>query len=465
MSLNLKRVDFSLSRLRLCLPLFLLLWCSVVFLLCAFLFVVQSTLKKQDLEDVSIRLNGYVDEQMTNRGLTVRQKRNKRELNGLNFIRLVAGNEHVLLTQAKNESIDFSQLIELAPTESGAWIHVGDDSRKLWTVVSVQTENGLIIQGGRLGHDQRDIYLSLFRASVWLAAGAFVFLWIPALYAVKSGLAPLLHLTTRIDESIAGGHRAILYDKKECIPEIEQLYTKLNELLGQNRHLISEMQASLDNVAHDLRTPMTRLRSVAEYGLQAESDEKRLRDALSGCLEESERVLAMLRIMMSVAEAESGMMRLELERIDLGELLEDVHNLYEYVAEEKNVDFTVDVHADCFAMVDKTRFRQVLANLVDNGIKYCQPGGHVHASVYKKEHTVVVQIEDDGMGISANEINRIWDRLYRGDRSRSEKGLGLGLNYVKAVVESHRGTVEVDSVLQKGSIFTVTLPALDPVLC
>lgn len=435
------------------------MWFGVLLALSTFLTMAQKSLKQQELAEVSGLLRGYIEEHLeTNPATLFRKKSDSRDLNGLNFIRFVSGREHFLLTQAKSENIDFSHLIEFDPNISGAWLYIGGEANDNWTVASVVRENGITIQGGRIGNSDQKLFSSFIVISIWVGVGSFLLLWFPALLMIKQGLSPLAQLKDEISASLAEGHRALSFKVRGGSREVEQLYDELNHLLDQNRQLIGEMQSSLDNVAHDLRTPMTRLRSVAEYGLQPDVDEQRLRDSLSDCLEESERVLSMLRIMMSVAEAESGTMQLEREQCDLAGLVEDVFGLYEYVAEEKKVELTAEMESGCMVEVDKTRFGQVLANLLDNAIKYSHENSEVKIRLYQDSEQVVLEVSDDGMGISENEVDRIWERLYRGDRSRSQKGLGLGLNYVKAVVESHGGQVEVKSVLKQGAVFTIKMP-------
>jgi signal transduction histidine kinase len=169
----------------------------------------------------------------------------------------------------------------------------------------------------------------------------------------------------------------------------------------------------------------------------------------------------MLKIMMSVAEAESGTMRLELHECDIISSLQQVVILYEYVAEEQKITVQLqagEVDTPVRAMVDSTRISQVWANLLDNGIKYGREGGWVKIAAQVVGGELVVRFVDNGMGISESEQGRIWERLYRGDRSRSRPGLGLGLSYVHAVVAAHHGRVSVQSTLHEGSQFEVRLP-------
>jgi signal transduction histidine kinase len=144
--------------------------------------------------------------------------------------------------------------------------------------------------------------------------------------------------------------------------------------------------------------------------------------------------------------------------VDLCRLVTEVVELYEYVAEEKPVAVRANLPPACEVRADRIRLRQVLANLLDNAIKYTPANGSVTISVHEEAGRALVMFRDTGIGIAENEQKKIWTRLYRGDKSRSQHGLGLGLSLVKAVVEAHHGRVTVQSQEGSGSEFTVNLP-------
>jgi signal transduction histidine kinase len=165
----------------------------------------------------------------------------------------------------------------------------------------------------------------------------------------------------------------------------------------------------------------------------------------------------MLNTLMDISEAESGAMRLKREPVPLSEVVVRAVELYRDVAESKSV--LLDVRADQVVVSgDRTRLEQAAANLIDNAVKYTLAGGRVDVEVTRDGDRAVLRIRDTGPGIAPDEIPRIWTRLFRGDASRAERGLGLGLSLVKAIVEAHAGTVAVDSEPGKGSTFTVSLP-------
>ena len=454
---KLDREDFSWFRAKKALPVFLLLWTGSLLLAALYLVTIRTHFIEVERAEAERLLDSYLAAHRSPlRHFGSLLFRHDDLLEGLAFVRVVQGGDQMLLVGDPQGGSNLKSYIDLVPTATGVWLKVDmGEERRLLTVIIREYENGIIQTGKDAGETYR-LFRGIIGKTIGIVFFGSLFLWPISLYFIKQSLVPLTasrEMIAALEQSKTG-----LLPEEGNGPELDSLYRQINRLIRQNRRLVIEMQQSLDNVAHDLRTPMTRLRSVAEFGLQADDDTARLREALADCLEESERVLAMLKIMMSVAEAESGTMRLEVRECDLAETLEQVVTLYEYVAEERRIAVRLATEKPLPVRVDATRIAQVWANLLDNAIKYGREGGWVTITARMTADAAEVIFADNGMGISDNEQGKIWERLYRGDRSRSQKGLGLGLSYVRAVVLAHGGSVSVSSTLHEGSSFTVRLP-------
>ncbi|WP_136808641.1 sensor histidine kinase [Desulfosediminicola flagellatus] len=459
MYFGLSKSDFTFARWKSALPIFLLIFLSIFALSLILTFSLRSQIQRGELRETEQLLATYLRENSSARlQFAPPSSRDKTRLNGLTFVRISRGNDKLLLANDAIVTNLFQELLHLDRDIHKVWLkRKTPEYTFVWTVVSRRLENGVELLAGKESIESYERYHAMIRAVAFSLALAFGISSLAALLCVKRMLSPLQRLHDELEQLVGKGKGQLLLDD-QCSAELQHLYNQINRLITQNRRLVEEMQGSLDNVAHDLRTPMTRLRSVAEFGLREDSDIEKLRESLADCLEESERVLSMLRIMMSVAEAETGTMQLERDTISVKESIEEMISLYEYVADERRITISSHIDNELTIFADKTRIAQVWANLLDNAIKYGKEGGMVDVNSGEAGANILITFRDDGMGISPSEQRRIWDRLYRGDRSRSQQGLGLGLNFVKAIVESHGGTVSVESTLYEGSTFSVLLP-------
>ncbi len=372
------------------------------------------------------------------------------------FVRVVRGQSETLFLSAPNAFNDFdvSRLRGLSELEQ---VLSQSGSARL-EVASARLADGTLLQVGK-STEIREALLARFRyvlaivslviVAVGLAGGALV---------TRSTLQPIRQLITAVRDIIRTGRinaRVPVRPERDAIDELSALF---NEMLDRITTLIRGMEHALDNVAHDLRTPMTRLRGVAERALQT-GDVHAQREALVTCLEESERILAMLETLMDISEAETGTMRLDIGDVPVASIVGQIVELYENVAEDKHIEVSTNVETGLTVPADSRRLGQVLANLVDNAIKYTPSGGRVTVSARRDDSVVRFEIADTGIGIAPNDLPHIWDRLYRGDQSRAERGLGLGLSLVRAIVVAHGGTVDVEAEPGRGSTFIVKLPA------
>ena len=340
------------------------------------------------------------------------------------------------------------------------WLRIPRDEEVDLTVASTFLPDGTFFQVGRSG-ESRDKLLARFRIVFAVILPPVLALsFLGGALLMRRFSRPLRHLAAAVRAIINTGEMTVRVPTRRANDELQDLIVLFNRMLDGNEALFRALRESLDNVAHDLRTPLARLRATVEDSLRHPPDAAGAPSVLADILEEAERVETIIRTLMDVAQAEAGVMRLNFQLTDLGALVAVGMELYEDVAAEKGITVEKRFAEPVVIQADTPRIRQVFANLLDNALKYTPPGGRVLIEGRMKPGQAVVRFQDNGSGIAAADLPRIWDRLYRADKSRAEHGLGLGLSLVKAIVEAHGGRMEVVSSPGSGSEFCVILPSL-----
>ncbi|MBN2322944.1 MAG: HAMP domain-containing histidine kinase [Spirochaetes bacterium] len=271
-------------------------------------------------------------------------------------------------------------------------------------------------------------------------------------------LRPLESLNSTIRKVIETGNIQERIPETGTRGDLDELVRFFNRMLDRVQRLMEGMTDSLDSVAHDMKTPLARMKMSYEAALQSPEDTAQLEKAVADGLEEVEGMRSLLNALMDISEAQTGVMRLDLATVDLPAMVGDMAELYRYLAEEKSITLSVQAPDSLAVRADLTRLRQVFANLLDNALKYTRTNGNILVTVTKDDGHATVSVRDNGVGITQEELPLIWQRRYRGRSGGSSDGLGLGLGVVKAIVEAHHGYVSVASTYGEGSVFSFSLP-------
>ena len=242
--------------------------------------------------------------------------------------------------------------------------------------------------------------------------------------------------------------------------ELDNLAKTLNQMLTRLDDAFRQVRRFSADVSHELQTPLTILKGELEVALRSPRTPAEYQGTLVSALEEIDRIARLVEGLLLLARAEAGVLRMDRREVNLEEVLERIHQILKPLAESHGVELRLGPMEPLFVHGDRERLQRMISNLVDNAIKYTRPGGAVTLALERDGIRASIVISDTGIGISAEEREQIFQAFYRTPEARSlaESGTGLGLSIARSIAAAHSGTIDVESLPEKGSTFKILLP-------
>ena len=305
--------------------------------------------------------------------------------------------------------------------------------------------------------------LELFRS--------YLLIFAPLLLLVSAGggywmsrkaLAPVDALV-RTARDISGNNLSRRLQALKTGDELQRLTDTLNEMLDRIESAFRKITQFTADASHELRTPVSLIRTEAELALRRSRTEAEYKESLGHILQEAERTSLLIEELLQLARADSGREALTMQPVDLAEVLRGVIGSWQQVAEARDIQFAADIgDLGASVMGDQTLLRRLADILLDNAFKYTSSPGVIRLVLEVREETATITVRDSGMGIAEEEQEKIFERFYRVDkvRSREQGGVGLGLAIAEWIVQQHRGTIWVESRAGEGATFRVKLPLI-----
>ena len=319
-----------------------------------------------------------------------------------------------------------------------------DDDRSNRAVARImELPNGMrILIGQDIGEPER--FRDVVRRALSLSMGMMLLAAILIWFFVGRRALKRIDMVSRSTERILAGDRSERLPVVGSNDEFDRLSGRMNLMLDRISLLDEGLRNVSDSIAHDLKTPLTRLRNKADQAVGARSDERR-QELLSEIIVEADQLIKTFNALLMISRVEAGSHVAELQELDLSELLNDVAELYEPVAEEEDVAFEVGIPGKLRVSANRELLSQAVTNLIDNALKYGRPEkgkGHISLSAVCSKGWVTIAVTDNGPGIPGDKYDAVKERFARLDESRSKPGNGLGLALVDAIAKIHGGKLE-----------------------
>jgi signal transduction histidine kinase len=344
---------------------------------------------------------------------------------------------------------------ELRGVNRGAqfsYIWQQDETREKRNAVGIpfRVDGGLVLIVGRDIEDQLN-FIYTARKMFFIGLGLL------AAFGLGTGLWVSRNLLNRINQISETSKSIMAGDLSERIPingsndELDQLSANLNNMLMKIETLMSGMREVTDNIAHDLKTPINRIRIKAEEALIDPEGEQAKVEALQGTIEEADNLIKTFNALLKIARLEAGADNEQKDVVDLSQVMEEVAELYEPVIDDEGMELKLSISENLTILADRQLISQAITNVIDNALKYGRgdPKNTNHKTIIelmvRQNHQYVeIHIADNGEGISKENKKRVFRRFVRLEESRSKPGSGLGLSMVGAVINAYKGAIRLE---------------------
>ena len=285
---------------------------------------------------------------------------------------------------------------------------------------------------------------------------------IGGLFLAERALKPVQQIT-KTAQNIEGSDLSQRIDVKTD-DELGRLASTLNEMIGRLEESFNRQRQFTADASHELRTPLAIMQAEATLALSKERSPDDYRKSLETISQESDYMSSVIGKLLFLARSDAGKEQLSFEDVELKGLITGLASNIEALAQDKGIKFVVDAKEELTVNGDKVKLRQLFINILENAVRYTPIAGQISVSLVQKDANAVVAIADTGIGIPPEHLPHIFERFYRVDkaRARADGGVGLGLAIAKIIAESHKGNIEVESELGKGTTFTISLPLKGP---
>ncbi|MEO8128428.1 MAG: ATP-binding protein, partial [Bryobacteraceae bacterium] len=282
-------------------------------------------------------------------------------------------------------------------------------------------------------------------------------------YMARRALIPVDDVA-RTAQRITGANLTAQIPSRGADDELDRLIDSFNRMIERLNSSFTQTRQFSTDVSHELRTPLTAIRGQLEVALLTAKTIDDYKDAMVDALQDVERLSQTIRALLLLSQAESGQLAIQWQVLDLTPIAADIVDQFQIPAEGAHLTLTSDLPAECLIEGDRIQLERLLSNLLSNAMKYTPAGGSVHVGIICTSEQATIVVEDTGLGIKQDHLPHIFDRFYRVPTADQgpDKGLGLGLSFVAWIVKAHRGTIDVQSQIGKGTRFTITLPAAIP---